>query len=356
MFKIGRSNAGILKSYVMLQECRKTAEPKAHGGALKLPPMPIELQVISSAMLKGKIYITGIATEKEKGSSQIQVYSISEHKWSMLPAAQNYNAPIIVINDCITMVGGRARTTNKPSNILSTWFEEEGAWRRILPSMPSGRVGSGLYYHDNLLTVAGGVMDPAEGGKNEYEVVNTVVVYSDITKQWSCLPALQLPKALRSPHLVSTGGCIYLVAGAMTIPARVEDGEQPFNSQAWRAQWSDIKDIVEQAAAVQPSLPGRSVWTPIADPPALRSVAIVHEQSLLLVGGVKGGSPQDAICRFDNVNDQWIIIGSMGEGRYRHAVIPVPAFVIAGGYVRSKPEEDEANVKTHAVDLVLCCL
>ena len=324
------------------------------GNITKLPPMPIEMQVIASVQHHENIYITGIGTKKEEGSYQVQVYSLTEMKWSMLPEAPNHNAPMAVINGHITLIGGRAAGSNLITNILSTWVEEEGKWKQILPPMPTTRLASGVCLHDNLLLVSGGVMgsatDPEEG-----EVVSTVFVYNVTTMQWNSHKLLQLPISLRSHHLVFNEGFVYLMGGAFGFP--VDDSQKPFSPHAWRAQWSEVKKTIEQ----QPTQLSKSVWVPIASPPAQRSTIISCCNSLISVGGIVDGSrtPQKSIYRFEekNAGNPWVEVGSMSAGRYRHAVVPVGThsvvFFIAGGYMRSKPSEDEDNVKSSSVELVI---
>lgn len=98
------------------------------------------------------------------------------------------------------------------------------------------------------------------------------------------------------------------------------------------------------------------MWTPIAAPPTLRPTVTAYQHSLLSTGGVKGGLPQEAIYRFDG--KFWANVGSMSVGRYRHGVVPyeshgaVLVLFVAGGYVRSDPLGDEANVKSPSAELV----
>ena len=286
-----------------------------NGGArcstvVKLPPMPIELQVISSALLNDKIYISGIATEKEEGSSQVQVYSLSESEWSKLPKAPNHNAPIADVNGRITMIGGREGKVkkSKPTGILSTWckkestgvytvpskrkdsdvdclsatFETQGEWMQTLPPMPSTRVASGVCYHNNLLLVSGGFDKRREGNK-EFRIVDTVFVYNFSTQRWSAPQDLKLPIALRSHHLVLCGQYVYLMGGAYIFPIICEDVKH-FNSKAWRAKWTDVleaikRNLTELAAKLD-------VWTPIAGPPGIRSTVVSCNNCLLSVGGI----------------------------------------------------------------------
>ena len=130
------------------------------------------------------------------------------------------------------------------------------------------------------------------------------------------------------------------------------------NSNAWRAWWADVEESVLQDADVQPSQPGRSVWTPIEAPPALRSTIAMFNNAIISIGGISDGLPQNTIYKLVDYNTDrpcWIKVGSMSVGRYRHAVVPLGnlgvALFVAGGYVWVR--NDEANVKTTSVELVL---
>ena len=318
---------------------------------INMPPMSCKLQVVSCVLLKDKVYVTGIATE-EVGSRQVQVYSLNERKWSTLPEAPNYNAPAAIISGYFTLIGGRLTKDSTITNILCSWIEEESQWVQKVPPMPTVRLASGVFYHDDLLLVTGGVAD------DEYKVVNTVDVYNFSTKCWSIPGALQLPKTLRSHLLVVFEGNIYLAAGATMYPAPPEAYEQHFINEAWRARWSDVKAAATQSTKL------KSVWIPITAPPVLRPTLVSCDNSLLAVGGVEHGEPKEAIYEFvdgevvdGKVYNSWKPVGNMSMGRYRHGVVPLgshsPALFVAGGYVPGDPRLDETNEKSSSVELVL---
>ena len=328
----------------------KMATPTMTGSVTKfLPPMPMQLQVISSVLLENKVYVSGIATDNS--SRQVQVYSLNEGKWSTLPKAPNYNAPATVINGHYTLVGGRVSETNI-SGVLSSWNEEGNDWKQLISPMPTRRLSSGICLYEDLLLVTGGVVEI-----NGKLVVNcTVDVYNFNTKEWITPEALKLPKALRSHHVVVFEENIYLMGGATAFPAKSGGPEEHFNPKAWSARWSDIKEAIKQ-----PSQPVKNVWTPIVAPPGLRPTVISYRNSLMSVGGVKGGEPQKTIYKFVNgkADNPWIEVGSLGVGRYRHGVVPlgicdsIYLLFVAGGYGDGKTEEDEDNEKSNSVEVVL---
>ena len=319
---------------------------------MPLPPMPIELQVISSALHENKVYVTGSADVKYNMSFQVLVYSIDKAEWSTLPRAPNYNSRATVMNGRITLIGGRDAETKKITDVQSTWFEEESQWKQM--RMDLKRLESGNCYHDNLLLVTGGVIDSAEKGKASTTVVKTVNVCNVSTRLWSTPKALELPKAVRSHHVVVFGENIYVIGGAFRHPTEPKYGDKQLNPDAWRARWSDIRKAIEQPSE-------ESVWTPITAPPVLRPTVVAYRNSLMCIGGVKDNMPQKEVYRFvDGKNDNhWIKVGNMKVGRYRHGVVagvvesPHVALFVVGGYVLSDPEGDETAEKSSSVEMVI---
>ena len=343
------------------------------GNCILLPPMPVDLQVISSILLEQKVYITGIATELEPESYCVQVYSLNESRWSKLKVAPNYNAPIAAINGRITLIGGRI-SENSITNGVYSWFQEEDKWKSIIPSMPKARLVSGICHHEGLLLVMGGVEDTTQT-----EPVDTVVVYNFSENRWVTVRALQLPKGLRSPHVVMFKEHVYLIGGGTTYPAPPQHGVDQYNQEAWRARWSVVKEAVieaedtpkqgehTRAADEEPSKRVKSVWRKIAAPPVLRPTVVSSKEYLMAVGGVsRGGWPQSGFYAFidDRKDDEknvdccgsWKLMGNMSVGRYRHAVVPLGSLgailFIAGGYVLDNPVLDEGHAKTAFVELV----
>ena len=65
-----------------------------------------------------------------------------------------------------------------------------------------------------------------------------------------------------------------------------ENWDEQFNGQTWRAQWSDVKNGVEQ-----PSKKTQSLSMPIVAPPVLRPTVVSYKGFLLSIGGVIGEEP-----------------------------------------------------------------
>ena len=293
---------------------------------VKLTDMPIKAESFAATIHNSKVYISALYIDgNDKPIFPVLVYSTNELKWSTLPEQQR-GAAIAVLNNHVTLIGGQDVSTGKVTNTLSTWYEEEGRWKQVLPPMPTGRVRPAVISHDNLLLVTGGL---AEDGST---VLNTTDVLDLTTMKWSTPEGLNLPISLWGHHLALCDEYLYLVGGAMVYPWQSPEDD---NSQAWRAKWSDVK----QTAAPQHSQPQRGVWTQIADPPTLRPTAVSCGGTLYTVGGrTRVNKLISTVYSYITARNQWVSIGDMSVERVDHCAAPLSSntIFVTGGSVVNK--------------------
>ena len=287
---------------------------------MKLPDMPMEAGSNAATIHNSKVYISAIGRD---GNGRlvfpVLVYSTNEHKWSTLHEQQRC-AAIAVLNNHVTLIGGQDVSTGKVTNTLSTWYEEEGLWKQVLPPMPTARFRPAVICHANLLLVTGGVTE-------DDSVLNTTDVLDLTTMKWSTPVGLNLPVPLWGPHLAICDEYLYLVGGATVYPRQSQEDD---NSQAWRAKWSDVK----QTAAPQHFQPQRGMWTQIAELPTLRPTPVSCGGTLYTVGGrTRDGKSISTVYTYITARNQWVSVGDMSVGRVNHCAVPLSsnAIFVAGG-------------------------
>ena len=288
---------------------------------MKLPDMPMRALSYGATIHNSKVYLRAFGKDGNgKLVSPVLVYSTNEHKWSTLPEQQSC-AAIAVLNNHVTLIGGRDASTRKFTP--STWYEEEGQWKQVLPPMPTGRFCPAVISRANLLLVTGGLAEDVS------TVLNTTDVLDLTTMKWSTPEGLNLPVPLWLHHLALCGEYLYLVGGSTVYPRQSpEDG----NSQAWRAKWSDVK----QTAAPQHFQSQRGVWTQIADPPTLRPTLVSCGGTLYTVGGrTRDDKTISAVYSYITARNQWVSVGDMSVGRVNHCAVPLSSndIFVAGGEV-----------------------
>ena len=292
---------------------------------MKLPDMPMRAVSNAATIYNGKAYINAIGTDGcGKPVFPVLVYSTNELKWSTLHEQQRC-AAIAVLNNHVTLIGGVDVSTGKVTNMLSTWYEEEGLWKQVLPPMPTERSCPAVICHDNLLLMTGGMIEDVS------TVLNTTDVLDLTTMKWTSPEGLNLPVPLWWHHMALCGEYLYLVGGAMVYPRQSRKDD---NSQAWRAKWSDVK----QTAASQHSQPQRGVWTRIADPPTLSPTPASCGGTLYTVGGrTRDGKSISMVYTYITARNQWVSVGDMSvvRGRFLHCAVSLSSntIFVAGGYV-----------------------
>ena len=290
---------------------------------MKLPNMPIRATSFGATLHNSKVYISAASNDVSgKRTRPILVYSNNELKWSTL-AEQQGASTIAVVNGHVTLIGGHSVSTRKITSKLSTWYEKEAQWKRVMPPMPTRRYSPAAISLDNLLLVTGGVADDGS------TVLSTTDVLFFTTMKWTSPEGLKLPVPLWQHHLALCGEYIYLVGGATVHPWQSPENDNP---QAWRAKLSDIK----QAAAPHHSQPQRSVWARIADPPTLRPAAVSCGGTLYTVGGrTKDNKPISTVYTYNTAMNKWVAVGAMSVERVCHCAVPLSrtTILVAGGHV-----------------------
>ena len=222
-----------------------------------------------------------------------------------------------------------------PTSTPSTWYEEEGRWKQVLPPMHAGRTFAAVISHANLLLVTGGVAE------DETTLLNTTDVLDLTTMKWSTPEELNLFVPLWNHHLALCGEYLYLVGGLKVLimqensnSSEDSNSSEYYNSQAWRAKWSDVK----QTAAPQHSQPQRSVWTRIADTPTLGPTPVSCGGTLYTVGGrTRDGKTISTVYTYITARNQWVSVGDLSVGRFWYCAVPLSSntIFVAGGYSKN---------------------
>ena len=308
--------------------------------SIKLPGTPVAAISLGAALHNSKVYVLACDDNEKCG---VLVYSTNEQKWNVMEGTEQHRhqgSAITLVNDHITLIGGGDMEADKLTTTLSTWYEEEGRWKQVLPPMPTGRVCPAVISHDNLLLVTGGVAEDAT------TVLNTTDVLDLATMNWTTPEGLNLPIPLWQHHMALCGEYLYLVGGANSSEdfKSLEDlvSSEDVNSQAWRAKWSDVK----QTAAPQHSQPQRGMWTQIADPPTLSPTPVSCGGTLYTVGGGKDNGVCKDVYTYIPARNQWVSVRDMSVGRYWHCAVPLSSntIFVAGGIFETEGKRSHSSL------------
>ena len=265
--------------------------------------------------------------------AKIHAYDTNTHTWSQLPESSFKCCALAIVNNLLTLIGGRKDmiTTNKL--ITLTRMGEVAKYTEEFPPMPTERYGACALSIESALIVAGGQEKPDTGKLATTEVLNTA------TLQWSTVVDLPLPTFGGS--LLQIGGDTMYLLGARDKLAH------PLRSMYFCSLNALLQSCNPQllGSHLTTSLSLSSVWRRGCNLPAIDSAYVSLHDQLLAIGG-KGSDdkPVKAIHLYSPSSNSWEIVSHMATPRCEcyAAVLPENQLIVVGGFTgKSKTETVE---------------
>ena len=234
-------------------------------------------------------------------STSVYSYEWSVDKWDQLPPCPYSASALVIIDGELTAVGGvKGSRTNKLFTL------QQRRWAEKYPPMNTARSSTAVVSTsdgDNIMVI-GGVGD---------RWTTTVELFQVRSRRWYELT--NLPQPLTYPSATICGNQLHVIGygddGYSCSLQGLPSSDQPITSQS-------ISRIV--------------TWTPLPHLPVEDSTAATLCGQLVIIGGMRDGSPVNSIHQL--VDGQWVEIGSMSSGRLRCLVVsPSPdKMMIVGGW------------------------
>ena len=259
-----------------------------------------------SVTLQKNIYVGGGTAENFSERCTILLYNVDKDEWSSLPKYQFRWFAMIAINNRLTVVGGKDASTRKTTNQLAVFDQISQKWTTPHPPMPTARCWPAVSTYNKWLLVAGGY-----GGSS----LTTVELLNTSTKQW--LTAAPLPTQCGRMTSTILQDNWYLVS----------DSKEVFSVS--------LPEIVSNSISKCPATNSTQLWHRLPDTPLKYSTAIALRGSILVVGGLLGGSLRStAIHLYLPESEKWTKVGDLPSARHYCSCILLPSgeLLIAGGY------------------------
>ena len=107
------------------------------------------------AVSNGTIYCTGI-TPNEDNQHEVYCYDTRTNQWKQLPRPGHRLGVIHMVDDKLTIFGGRDSTTNKHHNKVTTYSSKTNSWYSHFPNMLYNRSKPGVVTSNDYVIVMGG--------------------------------------------------------------------------------------------------------------------------------------------------------------------------------------------------------
>ena len=292
---------------------------QAHPPKLQLPLrlrwkqhdcLPFAMAFLHSVVAQGRVYVGGGAADDEH---TVMVYEQGAG-WGTLPRYQYSRFAMAVLQDQLTLVGGRDQSGKKVTNQIAVWDSQQ--WTHPYPSMPTPRSQLAVVTYIKWLVVAGGYVGN--------HCLSTVEIMDTTNKQW--FTTTPLPVKCRDMRSAIVAEECYFMGGFTNQP--IPNG-QP-NKQVFHVSISAITSQAPSQSAITPVQ-----WHTLPDTPLALSAALALRGSLLAVGGRRSTEdPSSAIHLYQPGSGQWVKVGDLPTARDACSctLLPSGEILIAGGF------------------------
>ena len=248
--------------------------------------------------------------------------------WSTLPDSRYKDFSLVVIDGLLTCVGGGS--CGHRTNILLSLTGEghKRQWSEVVPPMPTARSHTASVTTEHVLVVAGGY----DGRK----YLDTVEVMTIATKQWTTAQHLPHPFGVTSGTIC--GDQLYLGGGCI----RVGEPSKPSKS-ILTCSLTDLLPRQSLGAKLHTPSPATKpgVWQEIKNLPVTLSTLTTLGGHLLAIGGRSDshGATAHVHC-YNHQTDSWCVITKMKHKRSRplSAVLPENRLLVVGGVKGYAPQ------------------
>jgi hypothetical protein len=271
----------------------------------------------SMVVLKGKVYIGGGYAKNEVETKTVIVYDPQKDSCTTLPPYAYFYFLMAVVNNQLTLVGGKDSKPDARTNKLGVW--DESRWIHPFPPMATACERPTVVTHKDrwLIVIGGGI-----GGSHRSSKVE---ILDTFLNQWHS--STPMPEVLGCSHTLTAaiGSTCYLVGGYLhtdhnskLIPERVLS--------------VSLDELVSQAqvskpvGASSPSIP--SPWQTLPDTPLRFSAPLALNGTLLVFGGQSkqdGFKAKNTIYAYHPERKEWVEAGEMPAKRTRCSSIVLPS-------------------------------
>ena len=259
-------------------------------------------------MASGSSVVHGdVAYLRPAGKTQIYTYNRTTREWSELVECVHLDSTLVVIDDTLTVVGGRERHTST-GTLLTYTNHKSHEWEEQWPQMPHPRANPAVTIEGAVLVTAGGTL-----GQNP---TVTVEILHTQNQQWQ--ECTELPLPLSQPSVCIANERVILTGESEAVLS------------------ASLPDLIKAQRS--------RTWTSLATLPKANASCTFIEGQLIAIGGRSSGlkaRPTNDVYKYDAMNDKWVATAPLSVPRSNSFLLSYGGEVLAvGGYVQRREVTD----------------
>ena len=245
------------------------------------------------AVSNGTIYCTGI-TPNEDNQHDVFSYNTRTNQWKLLPRPGHHLGVIHMVDDKLTVFGGRDSTTDEFHNKVTTYNSKTNSWYSYFPNMLYNRRKPGVVASHDYVIVMGGKGSP-DTFHNNMEVMN----YHHL--QWREVSA-ELPVPMWAIKPTISGKNITIV------------GYDQAGSRCTGCYQVPTEELI--LSFDQSLSPGPVQWKELSADTYFNTATIPYSNPPVIIGGYsQGGVPTSDVCLYDICKKSWRKVDSLTSAR-----------------------------------------
>ncbi|XP_065902784.1 uncharacterized protein [Dysidea avara] len=137
----------------------------------RLADLPVPMNFANVAAKDDKIFVTA-SSSFDNTFHHLYVYDVNKDDWHTLPPSGHWDGIPHIIGDKLAIIGGYLSSTNKVTNEVSTFNEDNQTWISCYPDMLLARRQPGVVSYLEHVIVLGGKKDETYITRDDIEILN----------------------------------------------------------------------------------------------------------------------------------------------------------------------------------------
>ena len=257
--------------------------------------LPTPMYYAYVAVSNGTIYCTGTAPNKDN-EHEVYCYDTRTDQWKQLPRPGHRLGVIHMVDDKLTVFGGRVSTTKECHNKVTTYNSKTNSWYNHFPNMLYNRHKPGIVTSHDYVIVMGGKSSP-DTTLDNMEVMNyhhlqwrEVSVHLPVP-MWNIKPTISGDHITIVGYSTATGRC----NGCYHIPTEelILSFDQSLSPGAVPVQWKKLSPAIH--------------WG---------TTTIPYSNPAVIIGGRnQSGVPTSDVSLYDTHKNSWRKVDSLTSAR-----------------------------------------
>ena len=248
------------------------------------------------AVSNGTIYCTGTTPDHDH-DNDVYCFDTRSNQWKQLPRPGHRLGVLHMVDDKVTIFGGRDSTTDQFHNKVTTYNSKTNSWYSCYPDMLHNRSKPGVITSDDHVIVMGG------GNSPDTDLDSIEVINYHHQLQWKEV-SLPLPVPMFAIISTISGDYITIVgyshAGGhskcyeISTQEIISSLDQPLSTGAVTRQWQELSAATHW----------NTTTIPYSNPP-------------VIIGGTSndGTIPTSDVCLYDSFKNLWKKVDSLTTTR-----------------------------------------